>query len=63
MICINRTIHNSHLHRNKNDEKYEKWIEFKNKVNEKSSDDVKSKINKMDRGLEEDNILSFWGVY
>lgn len=49
--------------KNKTDEKYVKWIELKNILDKKCSDDVRSKISKMDRGLEEDNILSFWGVY
>ncbi|NOW10317.1 energy-coupling factor transporter ATP-binding protein EcfA2 [Clostridium saccharobutylicum] len=49
--------------KNKADEKYKKWIEFKTEGYKKYSDDVKFKISKMDKGLEEDNILSFWGVY
>lgn len=49
--------------KNKTDEKYVKWVEFKNKNIEKYSDDIKSKISRMNIGVEEDNILSFWGVY
>lgn len=51
------------LIKNKVDEKYKKWIEFKIEGYKKYFDDVKFKISKMDKGLEEDNILSFWGVY
>lgn len=49
--------------KNKNEQKYEKWIEFNEQINQVVSDDVKTKLIKINNSSEEDNILSFWGVY
>lgn len=50
-------------YKNKNDNKYVSWTNLKSKLEEKCTADIQIKLNKMDKMSEEDNILSFWGVY
>lgn len=49
--------------KNKNDVKYLKWKEFSSLFSLESYNDVKVKLDKMDKVSDEDHILSFWGVY
>ena len=49
--------------KSKNDEKYLVWNELNNRCKTICSENVNSKLNKMDKLSKEDNVLSFWGVY
>lgn len=49
--------------KNKNDEKHEKWRELESKLKKSCSLDVVKKIEKMSREMEDDLLLSFWGIY
>ncbi|MDU3553334.1 MAG: AAA family ATPase [Clostridium perfringens] len=46
-----------------NDERFEVWKKLYKKLMDNSSDDVKRKIEKMDKFADENKILSFWSVY
>lgn len=39
------------------------WQEFKNRLEEVCYGDTLIKVDRMDKGVEQDNILSFWGMY
>lgn len=46
-----------------NDEKFELWSKFNEEISENLSQDLKLKIEKMNRFVNEQKILSFWSVY
>lgn len=49
--------------KSKNDEKYLAWNELNNRCKLICTDNINSKLDKMNKLSQEDNILSFWGVY
>lgn len=49
--------------KNRNDEKYRKWYDLKFQLEDSCSSDVVKKIEKMSSEMEDDLLLSFWGIY
>lgn len=50
-------------YKNKNDDKYLSWNNLKSELQEICDEDVQMKLNRMHKISEDDNMLSFWGVY
>lgn len=48
---------------NRNEQKYRKWNDFNEEINNIVTDDVKRKLAKMDNSSKDDNVISFWGSY
>lgn len=50
-------------YKNKNDDKYSSWDKLKSQLQEICGEDVQMKLDRMHKISDDDNMLSFWGVY